>query len=533
MDLIEQLTAANIITQAGTLNKKSQAMLAKNQPLMQQVVDATSFLDTGSSVRARLFAVRAHMSSAPTCKTCGELMAFNDAKNRFNEFCPNTKDKSCSNRHQEVIQKYKDTMIERHGVDSPAKSDAIRAKRADTVMERYGGTSPMASQEVRDAVRQSQVTRYGSVEAFQHAVSIKRQQTNTERYGATTFAGSQVPQDVVARLSDRERCIDMLRDFTVEEIAESLDTTTYTVRKYLTQHNLTDVVSRRKQSSPERMIVEYLQTLGITCQLNDRSIIGPKHLDIYIPQYNLAIEYDGIFYHSELQGRGRRYHSDKTVACNKAGVRLIHVFSSEWEMKRSLVLSRIANAVSQCESYFARKGTIRELTTAETRAFFDASHIQGYVAASVCYGMFFGENLIAAMSFGISRFNSKYQWELLRYSSKVGTRVVGGASRLFQWFVKQHQPFGVISYCDLRWGTGNMYEKIGFTYMHTSPPNYYYFKRSSDTNRLLSRQVFQKHKLAAKLDTFDPNMTEWENMVANGYDRIWDCGNSVYGWRPQ
>jgi uncharacterized protein YtpQ (UPF0354 family) len=106
--------------------------------------------------------------------------------------------------------------------------------------------------------------------------------------------------------------------------------------------------------------------------------------------------------------------------------------------------------------------------------------------------------------------------------------VVGGASKLLRAFIKEHPPKPIVSYSDRRWNTGGVYKQLGFEYSHTSAPNYFYFDTMGDTEKLLSRHNFQKHKLSSKLEIFDPSLTEWENMRMNGYDRIWDCGNDVF-----
>jgi hypothetical protein len=160
-------------------------------------------------------------------------------------------------------------------------------------------------------------------------------------------------------------------------------------------------------------------------------------------------------------------------------------------------------------------------------SFFDGTHIQGAVGASVAYGLLLNGEIVAAMSFGRSRYSKKAEWELLRFSNKLHTSVVGGASRLFRHFIKEKSPTSVISYSDLRWNTGALYTKIGFTQTGVSGPNYWYTK---DYKTLESRIKYQKHKLSAMLDAFVPEQTEWENMSNNGFDRIWDCGNAVFLW---
>jgi hypothetical protein len=131
---------------------------------------------------------------------------------------------------------------------------------------------------------------------------------------------------------------------------------------------------------------------------------------------------------------------------------------------------------------------------------------------------------VAVMSFAKPRFNSKYQWELIRYSSELNTTIVGGASRLLKYFERKYKPTSIISYCDRRWGSGGLYLQLGFTESHKSKPNYFYYK----SGKVFPRYKFQKHKLPNLLDNFDESKTEVENMLDNGYLRYFDCGNYVF-----
>lgn len=127
------------------------------------------------------------------------------------------------------------------------------------------------------------------------------------------------------------------------------------------------------------------------------------------------------------------------------------------------------------------------------------------------------------MTFGKSRFNKNYDWELLRYCTIPNFNIIGGASKLLNHF-RNHHSGSIISYADKRWSDGNLYRKLGFIELKDSQPNYFYVK---DIRRF-SRNQFQKHKLKDILKKFDPLMTEKENMLANGYSIIWDCGNKVF-----
>jgi hypothetical protein len=132
------------------------------------------------------------------------------------------------------------------------------------------------------------------------------------------------------------------------------------------------------------------------------------------------------------------------------------------------------------------------------------------------------------MSFSKPRYNKKYEWELIRFASKCGHTVTGGASKLFSFFTKTYSAATVISYSDRSRSTGKVYSMMGFDFVNSSAPNYYY---TQNYNEFFHRSKFQKHKLANLLTNFVPTLTEWENMQNNGYDRIWDCGNDVWVWK--
>jgi len=127
------------------------------------------------------------------------------------------------------------------------------------------------------------------------------------------------------------------------------------------------------------------------------------------------------------------------------------------------------------------------------------------------------------MSFGKSRYNKNYDWELVRYCNILNHNIIGGASKLLNYFRKINNG-SIISYADYTWSNGNLYQKLGFNLINQTRPSFWYINKDG----IYSRNQFQKHKLKNKLTIFDEKLTEWQNMVNNGYDRIWGCGNLVY-----
>ena len=269
---------------------------------------------------------------------------------------------------------------------------------------------------------------------------------------------------------------------------------------------------------------------------SDRQLIKPFELDIYSEINNLAIEYDGLMFHSFGKSKysmfnnsgseDRKKHLVKTQKCEELGVQLFHIFENEWLDKPEIWKSVINSKLGNSERVYARKCVVTELTSSEAREFCETNHLQGSTNASVRLGLKLDNELVMVMTFGKARFSKKYEYELIRCCSKLGFTIVGGASKLLSYFEKNNKPKSLISYANRRWSLGNVYEKLGFELSHISEPNYFYFKPGS--MKLESRNSFQKHKLEARLGFYSSELTETENMFNNGYRRIWDCGNKVY-----
>ncbi|QPX64747.1 putative homing endonuclease [Campylobacter phage F367] len=257
---------------------------------------------------------------------------------------------------------------------------------------------------------------------------------------------------------------------------------------------------------------------------NDYSVLGDKELDFYVPNHKLAIECNGDYYwHSEQMGKDKNYHLDKTNKCLEKGIQLLHIFESSWIEKKDIWKSIINNKLGKSNKIMARKCILKQVSKAEEKEFLESNHLQGFTGSTVCYGLYYRDELVCLMSFGKPRFTDKYNWELIRLCTKKNTNVIGGASKLLKHFEKENEG-SLISYSDRLYSDGSIYKQLGFEFSHFSKPGYFYYKNGTK----YSRQQFMKHKLKDKLEKFDPNLTESENMRLNGYHKVWDCGQGVW-----
>ena len=278
----------------------------------------------------------------------------------------------------------------------------------------------------------------------------------------------------------------------------------------------------------EKEVNDFINSLGIETETSNRSVLNGKEIDILIKEKNIGIECDGIIYHSELFNNDKNYHINKTKLCNDKGIYLIHIFEDEWRLKNNIVKSMIKNILCKNDTkIYARKCEIKEVCQKEKKEFLENNHIQGDVNSKINLGLFYNNELVSLMTFGDLRINlgSKKEdgsYELLRFCNKLNTSVIGGASKLFKYFIKIYDFKKIKSYCDLRWFKGNLYEILGFNLIRISKPNYFYTKGNFRENR------FKYRKDILVKNGFDKNKTEHQIMFENKYYRIYDCGCKVY-----
>jgi hypothetical protein len=277
-------------------------------------------------------------------------------------------------------------------------------------------------------------------------------------------------------------------------------------------------------SKQETEVYEYIKTItNKVVKQTDKSLINPYEIDILIPELKIAIEYCGLYWHSDAYKADKNYHLNKLNLCNKKGYRLITIFEDEWVKKRSIVENRLKNILGCDSKIYARQCKVMPVTLKVAEDFVKQNHIQGHAISKFAYGCFYNDVLVAVMTFGIPRYDKTVDYELIRYCS-LGT-VVGGAGKLFAEFRRKHNPNSVVSYCDMRWGTGDLYKKLNFIQESSKQnPGYSY----TDFVNRYHRSTFTKKKISTSENS---NKTESQIMRERKIYRIWDCGQTKWVYR--
>ena len=464
----------------------------------------------------------------------------------------------CSLRNEEVKEKARQTNLARYGSEYGFGSKEIQSKIRQTNLEKYGVENAFQRQDIKDRIRQRNIDEYGvTANALRPEVIQKKHDTMIKKYGVDNPVLNKELHDKAVRRylnNSYDRIISKWKNeviplFSKEEYVGFFGDSYGHVYKWKCVkcgkefeqhlHGNTAVkimmprcwhcypnMNEQGQSYKEKEVLDFVKSIydGEIIP-NAHGIIGRKELDIYLPEKHLAIEFDGFYWHSEQKGKGESYHLDKTNACAEKGIRLIHIFEDEWKEKKEIVEDRIRSILGIGQTgIFARKCVIAEIDSKTANEFLEQNHLQGGDNSSIRYGLYHGDELVAAMTFGKPRFSKSHDWELIRFASKCGCNVVGGASKLLNHFRSSHSG-SIVSYADRRHSDGNLYEKLGFMQVGVSKPNYWYVRGGEK----LSRYACQKHRLKDVLgDAFDPNLSEFENMSLNGWTRVHDCGNMVF-----
>lgn len=290
-----------------------------------------------------------------------------------------------------------------------------------------------------------------------------------------------------------------------------------------------------KNSKSELEILNFLKEKGLECR-SDRHILNGREIDIFIPEKNIGIEYNGNKWHTEwFAKKDKNYHLFKMEECREKGVGLITIFEDEYELHKEIVLNKLAHILKigneHMPKLYGRKCEIKEIYSYIAEDFLNVNHIQGFVKSTLFLGAFYNEKLVGVMSFTKQTDNN---WELTRFATDIKYNCCGVGGKLFNYFIKNYDFNEIKSFADRRWTldeNNNVYTKLGFVFHSFTKPNYTYYNANVNRYKRFHKFNFRKDKLVKKYPHLNPRMTETEMVKELGYDRIWDCGLIKYVYR--
>lgn len=425
--------------------------------------------------------------------------------------------------NQQVNAKCKATSMERYGVDNYAKTIEFRKKSITTSQEHWGVDNPMQSATVRATLTQTNNQRYGvdwpqsnsDISAqtthtcnelyggrgwASNELRIKSLQTHTDRYGSTHWRGS---EELTAKVN--HTC---LEKHGVEWPCQYPE---------VKQHYSND-------SKPNRAFEELLIANNITYERE----FGLGHYSYDFKINNVLVEIDPAATHNSTWGvfgcdpTPQFYHRDKSQAAEKAGYRCIHVF--DWD-NVYLIIQQLKTR----PRVYARQCEVGLVDDDIKKQFVKRFHLQKDVKSTINVGLYYNGEIVSVMTFGKPRYNKNYEYELLRYCSSY--QVVGGAEKIWKYFIENYSPNSIISYCDKSKFTGKVYEQLGMTLKGTSVSKHWYNMQFNKhvTDNLLRQRGFDQLFNA----NYGKGTSNEELMKQHKFVEIYDAGQSTYIWNKQ
>ena len=492
------------------------------------------------------------------CPICGKITPFRTITYGYSEFC-STK---CSYQSKSRIEKIKETCLERYGVSNPSQSKEIQKKKEETCMKNHGVKSGF---QLQDKFEQTCLERYGvSNPSKSKEIQRKKEETCMKNYG--------VKYGILTEQSK----LGVMNKYGVEHISYSIEIREKQKKtwreNFLRKHNIhigfTDsgdwickcphtncnkcqekqfvipqqVYNDRKRNGSEvctkllpvgqtnqgttieLCMRELLDRYNIEYRVNVRDIISPKELDIYIPSKQIAIECNGIYWHSLKEPT---YHINKYKECQEKGVQLLTLWEDWFKTKPQIIESIIKSKLGLIESkIYARKCTVKNIDSNTCKHFLNQNHIQGFSPSSTKLGLYYQDELVAVMLFSKSRVGigrKEDGYELVRFCNKLNTVVIGGASKLLNYFIHTYNPTKIISYSSNDISNGNLYNELGFQKVNESAIAYWYINHN--TFQRYHRFNFRKQKLKEMGYNIE-NQTEFQIMNDLPFWRIYDSGTT-------
>ena len=447
-----------------------------------------------------------------------------------------------------------DAFFREKGYTRCPNKDCVRKRIEKTSMEKFGYKNCLSSPDVRAKVQDTMTQKYGTDSFFKNGLI---QNSMKEKYGLESSNQMHIVQPYSQIVYNKEKLQKWKEGFINKEkhnptLLDFCNLSGYSpsaVYKIFDEYNIPfEDIFEVSSSMYEKEIKGFLEKNNIAYKIHDRDTIAPLELDFFIPSRNIAIEVNGAFFHNSSVSLGygrppkeKYYHQQKSLLCEQKGIRLIHIF--EWELYKGYIDKTLSFLESilhiNQQRIFARKCSLVIIHPKQANAFYENNHLQGKTTnCKYNYGLTYNNELVSCMSFS----QRNQEFFLTRFCSQKGLEVVGGASKLFSYFVKTVDPNIIISFSDITKMSGNVYNILGFKVEGITAPSYWWYK---NLNNVYWRRQCQKQYMH-KLPGFDSNYkylehkndpfwqrSEKEIMESKKYIQIFDSGMRKHIWRKR
>jgi hypothetical protein len=439
---------------------------------------------------------------------------------------------------EDIKEKKRETFIQNWGVDHPLKSSEIKEKIINSNLEKWRVKWTLQSDEIKEKIKRTNLNLFGVDNPMKNKDIIEKiVKNNLEKWGVDyyyqtdEFKEKSKETNIKKYSSDSYKKSDLFYNSTIigndNNYVKYLGNSEHLFNCDCGENFIirTDnYFTRKKENIPlctlcnpigdlksikEKELFEFIKSIygGNIIQ----SWRNGLEIDIYLPELNLGFEFNGLYYHSDKY-KDKWYHLNKTKNFEERGIRIIHIWEDDWINRCDIIKSQITNLLNKSErKIFARKCYVSEIKDSKiSTKFLEDNHIQGKDYSIIKLGLFFNEELVSVMTFNKSEGRKKIEeggWNLSRFCNKINLNIVGGASKLLNFFIKNYDVRRIVSYADRDWSIGDLYFKLGFDLVSENNPDYKYIIE----NKRMHKSRFRKSKTGLSEKELD-------------LLKIWDCG---------
>ncbi len=506
-----------------------------------------------------------NLKKVPTCKhpDCNKKVKYKNSTIGYLEYCS----VKCISSDPNIKKIKEEKSFEKWGTKTPTQSKEVKDKIIKTNQEKWGGNSPMSNKKIQEKSKNTLIKNWGvenpakseeilnkRIESFKKSNYKENfKKICNEKWGVdhpwmnkdihkktVEFFYSDYKQRIEEKIKNSEYTFIGFEKsssgnliFHCKKCNSNFNILSY--QFYYRQNNNNPICTNCYPISENASISQielynfikdnYTGEIISDC----KNIIDQYEIDVYLPEIKIGFEFNGIYWHSE-KFKDNKYHLNKHRKAVSNNIKLYSIWEDDWNIKKEICKSFILNKLGKTNTkIYARNCKVVEITHNEARKFLNSNHLQGNCNSSIRLGLYYNEKIVSVMTFSKLRKplnrelkNSSNIYELTRFCNEINISVVGGASKLLKYFINKYSPVSIETYSDNLISDGNLYQKIGFIYSHTSDPGYWYV-----INNVRNHRFNWRKQVLVKLG-HDVNKTEEEIMLEMGYYRIYNAGNKKW-----
>ena len=415
---------------------------------------------------------------------------------------------------KEIKEKIKDTTVKKYGTDHYFKTDEFKNKSKETSLKRYGVENPSKSKEIKEKVRKTNLKKIGceympQTELYKTSVRIKNYNRIMNKFEKLNLIPLFTKDEYISARKNS------LLKFKCKMCGEEFD---YKIDNGICAERIHCPNPIHKFSSKEEFeIYSWLKSLGIkNIEVRKRVWEGCDKIeeaDLYLPYYNLVIEFNGIYWHSNKRRRNT-YHYNKWKFFSEIGIDCIQIFENDWFNKKDVIKNIIKRRLNLCENNIdCNECKIKNVEECKYKEFANENSLNDNYKGDIISGLYYNNELVCCLSISKLK-NKKCKWNIEDYIIKNNYNVNNGFEMLLNRFRSSYN--GLISfYIDNRYYKIKEYENFGFNLLRHTKPNFYLFKANTFSILLILKHKLTKHKIKKLLNIYDERLSVKENIDNN------------------